>query len=304
MRATLMRFGLIALLASQMAIAAEVKLTPEQRETLGIKIETPTSISVPRIIQASAQVLDPAPLITLLGDVHAAQIAAAGSRNELKRLARLHAEDLNASLKSVETARAQAATDSGRVATLRAQLATTWGRSLASLSDRERSELVDGLSDGRVSLVRADVVERGVAQFNPSISVVRSLGDNERWTGKVLGRTMQAGGIGAAYLLRVQTDLQPGRVLVAQMQDAEHTQRGYKISRDAVIRWQGSDWVFVESGENNFTRQIVHPLQWLDDGVLVQDDLAHAKVVTVGGMMLLGAEGAAEGGAEKPAKDD
>ncbi|HYM36420.1 MAG TPA: hypothetical protein VET48_13560, partial [Steroidobacteraceae bacterium] len=70
----------------------------------------------------------------------------------------------------------------------------------------------------------------------------------------------------------------------------------------ALLRWQGSDWIFVETEPNTFERRIVHPAQWLDDGVLVQDDLSpEQKIVTTGAMLLLGMEG--ESKSEKSEKD-
>src|SRR5215831_18907385 len=150
---------IIVLLAlySVSSVAAEVKLTAEQRESLGIETLAPTTTDAPRIISASAQVLDPTPLIALMGDLHAAELSAASSQGELQRLERLYANDANASLKAVEAARAQAASDRGKAAALRAQLATEWGRAIASLSENERSRLLDELTNGRTSLVRAEL---------------------------------------------------------------------------------------------------------------------------------------------------
>ncbi|HYM36407.1 MAG TPA: hypothetical protein VET48_13495, partial [Steroidobacteraceae bacterium] len=246
------QFLLIMLLVATSSFAAEVKLESEQRESLGIETAAPLTVDVPRHIQASAQVVDPSALIALMGDLHAAQLTASSSRNELERLERLHADDANVSLKAVEAARAQAAVDSGKALALKTQLATAWGRSLVALQDKERTQFVDDLANGRISLVRAEVTDRDVGVIEANEAQVHSLADDEKWSAQVLGRTAQAAdrSIGVAYLLRVAADLQPNRVLAAELSDAKHPRHGFKLPRGALLRWQGSDWIFVETEPN------------------------------------------------------
>jgi hypothetical protein len=277
------------------SIAADVKLESQQRATLGIETTTLSAVTVAREVQASAQVLDSSQLIATMGELRAAQLSAMSSRGELDRLERLHADDTNVSLKAVEAARAQTAADAGHVATLRAQLATTWGRSLVAFPDSERTLLLDELTSGRASLLRADVTDGDVRQLQFHSAKTHSLTSDETWPAIIIGRMASSNdrGIGDSYLLKVAADLQPNRMLVVQLIDPAHSRHGFKIPRGALIRWQGSDWVFEESADNLFTRHIVHPIQWLDDGCLVDDDLAQRHIVIVGAMMLLGMEGGA-----------
>jgi hypothetical protein len=285
----------LCLLSAALGARADVRLEPAQRDNLGIATQQAASAEVARSWPATAQVMDSAPLIGLNGDLHAAQAAAAGSAHELERSEQLHSADTNVSLKAVEAARAQALADAGRVATLRAQLAASWGRALADMDDTARNHLTSDLAGGKAVLVRAETRQIDAGQAQLTTARLSSLTGDRSWDAQVLGLAAPGAAqpLGSVYLLRAPASpaLQVGRALGAELRDRSELLRGVKIPRSAIVRWQGIDWVFVEEKNNEFVRQRLQPVAWLDDGCLVQGAVrAGERIVTVGAEALLAAE--------------
>jgi hypothetical protein len=284
----------LALAAAQ--AKADVTLDARQRDILGIETVTLAGVDVSPTREAAAEVLDPTPLITLLGELRAARAAASGSRNELERSERLYKGEANVSLKAVEAARTQALTDGGRLDGLRVQLLANWGASLAGMSPAEQAGLAEELVSGHAALVRAEVQQIDAARLEAREAHLRVLGGPESWEAKVLGEAAHAPnqGLGAAYLLRVAAALQPGRVLIAELRDQRHVLHGVAVPRSAIVRFAGDDWVYIEEKANRFVRRAVHPREQIDAGWLVVDELhAGERVVSVGAGLLLGAESGA-----------
>ena len=272
---------------------AEVTLTVEQRENLGIQTTVLATVQAPRTYSATAQVLDAAPLIVLLRDLRAAQSAAHASQLELERAEQLHAADANVSSKSLEAARVQSLADAGRADALRAQLLTAWGPALATMKERERERLIADLLDAKAVLLRAESRDGDRAAIRTG--KVRLIAADEHFPAEVLG--LAAAGaqvVGRAYLLLVaSTSLQAGQVLDADLEDSQKKVGGALVPRSAIVRWQGEDWVYIESDANRFVRKSIHPVMWLDDGGIVPKELAAGqRLVAVGAAALLGVENA------------
>ena len=275
--------------------SADVSFNAEQRNAAGIETRALETVSVPRAWRATAQVLDPAPLIALAGDLRAAQAASDGSRHELERSERLYAAESNVSLRTLETARAQALTDEGHVRALKAQLAASWGRALADTGDARRDHLIGELAAGRVVLLRAETrrIDVGGARFTGAR--VSLIAGSRAWTADVLGPAAPAASpaLGDLYLLSAPAapGLEVGRALAADLQDASDVLHGVKVPLSAVLRWQGSDWVFIETAANHFARRRIVPVEWLDDACLVGEGLRTGeRIVTVGAEVLLAAD--------------
>jgi len=288
---------LIVLCACGGAHAGEsVKLDAHQRENLGIATTALAAVDAPRSWAATAQVLDPTPLVSLAGELAAAQAAAEGSRHELDRALELHAADANVSQKAVEAARAQSLSDAGRAAALRAQLAGSWGRALAELPEQAREHLVHELAAGTQVLVRAETrLDSSKAQLKDAR--LQLLSGAESWEARVLGAATPGQGqaLGGAYLLSAPAApmLQPGRVLTAELRDRGAPLHGVKVPRGAIVRSQGEDWVFIEVAAGSFERRPLHAAAWLEDGCVVQEGVrAGERIVTTGAGLLLAAESA------------
>ena len=282
------------------AALADVELKPDERENLGIQTQPAQPIEVPRRWQASAQVLDVAPLITTVSELQAAETGSAASRAEAERSERLYKEDTNVARKALDAARAQAMTDEARARTARAQLLGTWGRGIAALAPAARNALLDDLLSGRASLVRADTMAPLPAGLSAPIVRVASLDGRNEWNAQWLGPLPQTTNttFGGAVLLRVPTNLPVGQPLQAVIGDPHGAQKGLSAPASAVIRWRGGEWFYEETEANHFVRRELPPAAHFDGRALIGGDAkTPPKVVTVGARALLAAEmGASDSG--------
>ena len=271
---------------------AQVKLTDATRKNLGIEITTAAPTTVAKSWQATAQVLDAAPFVAQLGDVRAAELQAASSRNEADRLARLYQSDSNISLKALEAARAQSSSDAAKLQSLRAQWLTAYGHALATLSQSAREQLGDDLLAGRVVLARAETLQSVPSAVSFRSVRVRALNGDAAWDAEVLGPAAMTGqSVGNAYLLKIPALVPSGTLLATELHDPKAVQKGIKIPSAAILRWQGSDWVYLEAAPNEFERVMLTPTAWVDGGCLVQQGVTPgSKIVSAGAALLLAAE--------------
>ncbi len=287
--------------------AAEVELSDKVRDNFGITTVPVNGAQVAQRWQAQAQVLDATTLVSTLAELRSAHSAAMASAAESKRLEALHQADSNASLKSVEAARAQAVSDQARVQMLRAQLLSSWGNGIARMADDAREQLAKQILNGSAVLIRAELNSNGGKLAADKVRL-SFLSGEASVSAQLLGKLPQSiNSLGTAYLLRASInadqDLQPGQVLQAELQDVSRIVTGIKLPRAALLRWQGQQFVYVETAANHYLRKAVQVSQWLEDAALLKSGLsAGDKVVTTGAGLLLGAETApAEEEEDEPA---
>jgi hypothetical protein len=286
---------------------ADVELKPEERENLGIQTESVNAVETGRQWSASAQVLDATPLITTLGELHAAEVAAVASKAEAERSERLYREQANVARKALDAAQAQAVADTVKLSTSRAQLLGTWGPGIASLSDDARSTLVAELLAGRTCLARIDLVQSlPIAVTDPHVEL-RSLEGGKPLAARWLGRLPQAGNatFAGAGLLRVGASLPAGSLLQGVLSEPSVSIKGTSVPVRAVIRFHGREWVYEESPANHFVMRQVRSGVRVDGRALLVDTLGpEAKVVTVGARAVLAAELGASSPQEAEGDDD
>ena len=278
-----------ALCAAVSTARADVALDAAQRASLGIETATLAAVDAPERWPATAQVIDPTPLIQLLQDLRSAAAAADASQRELDRSTRLHAADANVSAKAVESAQAQAVADAGHFDALRAQLLANWGRPLVDMSDAARVRLVEAVLSGRATLLRAETTMPVPEGRIPHAAHLSTPDGGASWDAEVLGPAARASGqtIGDAWLLRVDAVLQQGQLLVGELHDDEGALRGVAVPRGAIVRAEGGAWVYVEQPGTGFARRALRPCVWLDEGCLIVEGLsAGERVVTVGAELL------------------
>jgi hypothetical protein len=284
--------GLLLFVTSR-AMCAGVDLDPEQRNNLGIQTERPRVTSVARTWAAAAQVLDVAPLVTLLTELHSAETAANASAAELARTEQLHRNDTNVSLKSVEAARSQAATDAGRVAAARSQLFAAWGSGIASLSKQAREALLDQLLAARVALVRAEPTTAISDTTRIGRAQLQSLDESRTWNADLLGSLPQtnAPSVAGAFLFRVPANLPAGQILLARLNDSGAPARGLSVPVSAIVHWRGAEWIYEETQPNHFERREIQSGTSVAGRILIagEPNESHA-VVTIGSRALLAVE--------------
>jgi len=264
-------------------------------------------------MDAIGLVLDISPLAQLNAEVESATAIATASASAEKRLAVLADDDQNASLQTLEAARAQAASDAVRLRMGQQRIALEWGPGLAALKPLELRELIGQLAAGTAALLRVDVlgigslstdasgmnlvingVQGARVQLRPdprqSPLATRSLGPAANTDVR-----MQSSGL----LVLVQGDgaagLRPGLMLPAEIATGR-IMTGVVLPRSALIRTEGATWVYLHRGGDDFVRREVIEPRMENDGWFVSSGFAPSdEVVATGAGSLLAVERIAAG---------
>jgi hypothetical protein len=98
---------------------------------------------------------------------------------------------------------------------------------------------------------------------------------------------------GQAVLFRVRRDdplVRPGAPVTAYLLRPGPARRGVTVPRSAIVRAQGSAWVYEQLGEDAFTRREVVLDQPAESGWFVSSLSPGARVVVAGAQTLLSEE--------------
>jgi hypothetical protein len=285
-----------------------VKLEKEQVEALDLDKAKPekTELRPQRI--AFGRVLDPTPIVTLDGELAAAEAALAASRAENERTQKLLAAGETASRKAAEAAEAQFRSDEIKADGLRRRALLEWGAFFSALDAAARREFVERLVHGSSALVRVDLLPGDALADPPKSARLLVLGREEEplITNSLTPATdvdpkTQAQG----FILRIDNPpfpLRPGMALSAWLELPENPRAGFALPRSAILRHDGRAWVFVQEEEGKFVRkpvQLEAPLEadkgWFtaaEGGGIDADDL----IIVKGAQALLSEELKAQGG--------
>jgi len=276
-----------------LARAAGVRLSPAAQRELGIATQAMVLTHRAAEVDAFAKVLDPGPLVQLDSDLATAEAAAAASAAEAARARALHAADGGVSQKDVEAAVAQARADALKVDILRRRVGLEWGPGVARMSAAARGRLVRGLAAGKIALVHVDTHnDQGQAGAR---EVKVDIGDGSA-RGVVLGPAraaeprLQSSGLIVEVTGPSAILLSVGLTQSAHIETAT-AQAGVLVPRPAVIRFKGSDWVYVRAGPGVFQRRLLESPVPQADGFFVPRGVSPAdQVVTRGAAALFTAE--------------
>lgn len=285
-------------LAAGPARAVGVQLDPEVQRRLGVAIERLSAAHRSAEIDAFAKVLDPAPLAQTDSDLATARAAAVASKAQADRARALNAADGSVAVKDVEAAVAQARADALKVTLLRRQLGLAWGPGIAKMSDGARGRLVQALAAGSAALVHVDTHNNDGQAGARFVNI--DIGDNSA-RGVVIGPAraaeprLQSSGLIVEVVGPSAILLSVGLTQSAHI-EAKSPQTGVLAPRAAVIRFQGSDWVYVRSAAATFERRLVENPVPEADGFFVAQGLSPGdEVVVKGAAALFAAEQNAAG---------
>ena len=284
-----------------------VKLEKEKWQALDLEKGEPEKTELqPRRI-AFGRVLDPTPIVTLDGELSAAEAALAASRAEYERTQGLFKNGENLARKTLETAHAQFRADEIKADGLHRGALLEWGPVFAALDAEQRHEFVEQLVRGETALIRVDILPGDVLAEPPKSARVLVLGREEKpvetqsiTPAAAVDPKTQAQG----FILRVDRPpfaLRPGMALTAWLELPQPPRAGFAVPRSAVLRHDGRAWVYVQEEEEKFVRKPVTldtPLDgdkgWFvaEGGGIKADDL----LVVTGAQSLLSEELKAQGG--------
>jgi hypothetical protein len=284
-----------------------VKLEKEKWQALDIDKAEPEKTELKPHRLAFGRVLDPTPIVTLDGELAAAEAALAASRAEYDRTQKLLAAGENTSRKVAETAEAQFRADEIKADSLRRSALLDWGPTFSALDATQRREFVEQIVRGDSALIRVDILPGNALAEQPKSARLLVLGREEKpvETANItpaadVDPKTQAQG----FILRVDKSpfaLRPGMALTAWLELPQKPRAGFAVPRSAVLRHDGRAWVYVQEEEEKFVRKPVTldtPLDgergWFiaEGGGIKADDL----LVVTGAQSLLSEELKAQGG--------
>jgi hypothetical protein len=274
----------------------EVMVTVEAKlqQTIGLQTAPLAPAQLSPEIKAYGRVLDISPLASLVAELATAEAAGQASQAELKRLKTLAAQN-NASERAVQNAQAAATHDQAQIQSVRLRLLATWGSGIAQRNDLP--DFVQSLGSLASALIQIEVTAGDALPAPPSGARIFSLGNETNPIPAVLigpapvaDPQMQ----GKGFLLLVSpnsSQLVPGAAVTGLLSLPGEPRSGVLLPRSAIIRFNGTTWIYQQTSDEVFQRKEVTLEDALENGWFVSAGLkAQDKVVTVGGQQLLSEE--------------
>lgn len=261
-----------------------MKLDDKARARATVRVVALRATQNSELMTGFARALDVGALAAIDAEVKAADATASASRAEAGRLAALAAQDQSASRRSVEAAHAQALADEARAQLAARRIGLEFGPGLARLGRGGISALVADIATGHAALVRIDIpnlmlrpghtVRIGAA---PEVGSVQVLGAAASADAK-----LQSAGVLAVARGTPARGLLAGRIVPAAA-DSGSRETGVVVPRDAIVRYQGGMWVFVEKPDKSFVRVELIEARPVADGWFVSSGLTPGTRIAVSG---------------------
>ena len=269
-----------------------VSINHETQKKVGLTAEKPATSQWQPELKGYGQVLDPVPLAAILNELDSARAAWVASSNELARLKILDSQG-NTSPRALQSAEAAAQHDKLAVQSARDRLVLSWGRAVADRNDLPA--FVQSLASQDTSLVRIDL-SAGEDMKSPGGARIVTLSSNSvdaEFLGAASGVDPQMQGRGFIFLAKnTGLPLLSGEAVTGFLKVPGEPLDGVNIPRDAVVRTEGSGWVYVlNEGGEAFTRVPVPLDRPTETGWFVTKVVtATNNVVVIGAQTLLSEE--------------
>ena len=290
--------------AAKNATGATPTLNKEQRDAVGIVVAKVAAAKPAERAAAFGQVLDPATLITELGEVEANRAAERAANAEVTRLQGLYKAGASASLRNLESAQAEQAKAHAEAEASSTRFALRWAPIAAA--NAKRQKLIEALASGKSALVRVDLPGQQSVGTVPDSATIDI--DGIAVKGDVLGALTQASDAQSASLLVVIADppkgLAVGARVAASLSGAPKS--GFLVPRGAILYEEGGAFVYHElaakpgDDKTAYARKSVTLLMPSGDGWLVGGLDDDDRIVVHGAGVLWSLEGVGE----MPADDD
>ena len=274
-------------------------LSGEQLRAVGIVIAAAPAARLPQRIEAVGRVLDPSQLVTDVGRLVSSRALANAAVAETVRLHGLY-RGANASLKTLQMAEAAQAAAQARAQRAQAEFRLRWGP-LARLTDAQRARLTAALADGRVLLMRADVLGRQSLGVIPARALIDV--DGLQVPARVLGPLPRSAAVqSVGLLLKIvypPVGLGAGARLSVILEGADSA--GRVVPDGALLYGRRGVYVYralrkkTQDGATQFAPMRVTVLQSVGGGWLVSGLHADDRLVVQGAGVLWSLEGLSRG---------
>lgn len=275
-----------------------VEMTVDDQEKMGVSVSPLVEVTQPVVEDMYATVVDVSALAALADELVVARAAVSASRAEADRLARLARQDQSASRQATEAAEAIAVTDGARLELAERRLGLEWGPAFVKMAWKDLLRMLDDIAHGDAALVRINgalglestpvtgqlIDPDGGGLVPLSILGVAATADT-RFQG--IGLLALASGSSAM-------NLRPGRVFAATVEARTET-TGVVLARSALVRLDGSVWVYIHLQGSHFERRQVVDGRQVESGWFVpQGFKAGEQLVTEGAGALVALERVSE----------
>ena len=271
-----------------------ITLDAATQKLMGLQTAPLAATQLSPEVRGSGRVVDPAALAAVVADFVSAHAATEASQKELARVKTLAAQN-NTSARALETAEAAAQRDQALAAAAHARLLATAGRALSERKDL--AAFVQSLTTGESALVRIDLPAGESLKSEPAGARLVTLGENTspieaKFIGAAPAVDPQTQARGFLFLVEANASrLAPGAAVTGFLKLAGDAQTGVLVPRNAVVRFNGAAWSYLQTGEETFSRVEIALGSPLTDGWFVREGLKpQDKVVTVGAQQLLSEE--------------
>jgi hypothetical protein len=271
-----------------------IKLDAETQKLMGLQTTALSAAELAPEIKGFGRVLDTAPLASLVADLMSATAASQASQAELERLKALAAQN-NASARALQAAEAAAVRDGAQTESVRLKLVAGWGSAVAGRQDLVA--FVRSLGSLESAMVQISVSpDQLVKQAPTGARIVTMSDDTKPIEAQFISRapSVDPQVQGHAFLFLITPNplrLAPGAAVTGFLETPGEKQTGIAVPRNAIVRFNGTAWVYVQTGDETFERteaQLDRPLQnaWFVRGGLKPE----TKVVTTGAQQMLSEE--------------
>jgi multidrug efflux pump subunit AcrA (membrane-fusion protein) len=273
---------------------AVVTLDAATQKLMGLHTADLAATQISPELKGYGRVLDISPLVSLVADLAVARAAADASQAELRRLKTLAAQN-NASERSLQTAEAAAVHDQAQLESARLRLVADWGGAIAAREDLP--DFVKSLGTLDSALVRIDLpAGQSLNEMPTGARLVPLDAGAAPVEAKFIGPapTVDPQFQGRGFLFLVSPNpsrLAPGSAVSAYLPLPGEPQSGVTVPREAVIRFNGATWVYVQTGDQTFERREAALEIPQDNGWFVREGFKLGdKVVTAGAQQMLSEE--------------
>jgi len=271
-----------------------ITLDAATQKVMGLQVSPLAAASLSPEVKGYGRVLDPTALSIAVTELASARVAAEASQKELARVQTLAGQD-NASRRALEAAQAAAQRDMLQAASAQVRLLASMGKGIAVRDDLP--EFAQRLASGESALVRVELPAGEMLKSEPaSARLVPVAGDNQPIEAKFVGAAAvmdpQTQGQGFLFLVESnQSRLVSGVAVTAFIKLTGDSQSGVSVPRNAILRFNGATWIYLQTGDQTFQRTEVSLDRPVSDGWFVREGLKpQDKVVTVGAQQLLSEE--------------
>jgi hypothetical protein len=269
-------------------------LDVETQKLIGLQTTALSSAQLSPEIKSFGRVLDTAPLASLVADLMSANAASQASQAELERMKALASQN-NASARALQAAEAAAVRDATQTEAVRLKLVAGWGSVIAARQDL--AAFVRTVGSLESALLQLNIPPDQSLTENPTGARIMGISAETKpaeaqFIGRAASVDPQVQGQGFLFLISPNPSrLAPGAAVTGYVDVPGEKQAGVAVPRNAIVRFNGAAWVYVQTGDETFQRTEVMLERPLQDGWFVREGLKpEAKVVITGAQQLLSEE--------------